>query len=366
MSDQSDQEDKTEEPTEKKLRDAAEKGDVPISREASLLAGLLAMLLVSSLMLRDSAVRVVEVLGRLIEDPGRWTLENGADAAAIVAIPLRAAADFLVPIFVVFIVAGLAISFAQHLPTVSLERIFPDLSRISPTAGLKRRFGRQGFIEFGKGCFKLFAIGFVIFLLLRSEQQTVEATMFVHPAFVPDRILKIFTRLLSGAAIAFLLLTAIDYVHARTSWRQRMRMSRQDIKDEMKQAEGDPLMKAKRRSLALDRARRRMIAAVPRATVVIANPTHYSIALRYVREEGGAPVVVAKGQDLLALKIREIAEQNGITIIENKPLARSMYDHVEIDKAIPPQFYKAVAEVIHYVQTRNVRRSAPKSNTVVP
>jgi flagellar biosynthetic protein FlhB len=130
-------------------------------------------------------------------------------------------------------------------------------------------------------------------------------------------------------------------------------MSKQEIKNEMKEAEGDPLKKARLRSLALDRRRKSMIAAVPRATLIIANPTHYAIALRYVREEGGAPLVLSKGKDLIALKIREIAEKNLIPIIEDKLLARTMYDSVEVDRPIPPEFYKAVAELIHVLYAKN-------------
>ena len=129
-------------------------------------------------------------------------------------------------------------------------------------------------------------------------------------------------------------------------------MTKQEIKDEHKASEGDPLVKQRMRSLSLDRSRRRMLAAVPRATVIIANPTHYAIALRYVREEGGAPLVVAKGLDLVAIRIREIAEKAGIPVVEDKVLARSMYDVVEVDKMIPAAFYKAVAEVIHYLRSR--------------
>jgi flagellar biosynthetic protein FlhB len=139
-----------------------------------------------------------------------------------------------------------------------------------------------------------------------------------------------------------------------------MRMSRHEIKDELKQMEGDPVVKARLRSLALDRSRKRMIDAVPRATLVIANPTHYAIALRYVREEGGAPMVLAKGQDLIALKIRQIAEANDIPIVEDKALARSMYDNVEVDKMIPVEFYRAVAEVIHLLNTRRAGRAAAR------
>lgn len=359
MSDE-DQDEKTEEPTEKKLRDAAEKGDLPVSREAPLFAGLLATLVVCTLVLRDRAIELADVLARLFDDPGRWALRNGADALLLFHVVGSAAGAFLVPIFIIFIVAGLAISFAQNMPSVVLTRIQPKLSKLSPAAGIKRLFGRQGFVEFAKGSAKLAVVGIIVFLLLRSEKDTLTDALFAEPVGVPDRVLGILIRLLSGVATAFVLLAALDMVWTRVSWRKRMRMSRQDLKEEMKQAEGSPMLKAKRRSLALDRSRRRMIADVPRATVVIANPTHYAIALRYVRHEGGAPIVIAKGQDLLALKIREIAAENQIEIIENKLLARSMYDHVEVSQAIPAQFYKAVAEVIHFVNSRNKPRITQK------
>jgi flagellar biosynthetic protein FlhB len=132
-------------------------------------------------------------------------------------------------------------------------------------------------------------------------------------------------------------------------------MTKQEVKDEMKNIEGDPLIKARMRSLALDRRRRSMLAAVPKATLVIANPTHYAIALRYVREEGGAPRVIAKGADLIALMIRQIAEQHDIPVVEDKALARSMYDAVEVDRMIPPEFYKAVAELVHILYLRDRR-----------
>jgi flagellar biosynthetic protein FlhB len=179
----------------------------------------------------------------------------------------------------------------------------------------------------------------------------------MEPSTLPPLILTMAIHVLSAVCAATIVLVGADLVWVRFRWRSDLRMSRREIKEEMKQIEGDPLVKARRRSLALDRSRRRMIAAVPRATVVIANPTHYSIALRYVREEGGAPVVVAKGQDLIALKIREIAETHAIPIIEDKVLARSMYESVEVDRMIPPQFYRAVAEVIHYLHAKAPRKA---------
>jgi flagellar biosynthesis protein FlhB len=157
--------------------------------------------------------------------------------------------------------------------------------------------------------------------------------------------------------VATLLLVTVDLVWSRMNWRKELRMSRQEVKDEAKQIEGDPMVKARMRSLALDRRRRNMIAAVSRATMVVANPTHYAVALRYVREEGGAPHVLAKGKDYLALRIRAAAEENNIPVIEDKALARSMYDSVEVDRMIPPEFYRAIAELIHTLQRRERRRA---------
>jgi flagellar biosynthetic protein FlhB len=163
------------------------------------------------------------------------------------------------------------------------------------------------------------------------------------------------SRLVATVAVATIILVAADVVWSRVSWQRELRMTRQEVKDELKQADGDPIVKARLRSLARDRLRKRMIAAVPRATLVIANPTHFAVALRYVREEGGAPLVIAKGQDLIALKIREIAAAHGIPVIEDKGLARSLYKAVEVDKMIPAEFYKAVAEIVFYVLGRQAR-----------
>jgi flagellar biosynthetic protein FlhB len=165
-------------------------------------------------------------------------------------------------------------------------------------------------------------------------------------------------RLFLAVIGATILLVAVDLVWSRVFWRRELRMTRQEVKDEQKQSDGDPIIKARMRSLARDRARKRMIARVPRATVVIANPTHYAIALRYVRSENRAPLVVAKGLDLIALKIRSIAEEHGIPVVEDKLLARSLYDKVEVDQLIPPEFYRAVANVILYLMSRG-RQSQP-------
>jgi flagellar biosynthesis protein FlhB len=366
MSEGSDDDDsKTFEPTEKKIQQAIESGDLPVSREAALLGALCATLMVCSLTLRDGAARLADTLAHLLEDPARWRLNTGADAGELIGVLVGAAADLVAPIFLIFVVAGLAVSFAQNAPSVVLDRIMPKFSKISPAAGISKLISKNGAIEFLKSLFKLLIMGLVAGLILQSERASVADMLYVSPSAVPDRILTLLVKLLSGVTAAFFLVAVADYGWTKMKWRKRMMMTRQEVKDEHKQNEGDPMVKAKRRSLALDRRRRRMMADVPRATLVIANPTHFSIALRYKREEGGAPIVIAKGQDLLALKIREIATEHGISVVENKPLARSMYDLVEVGELIPPEFYKAVAEVIHYIQSRDSRRATSPVSTVM-
>jgi flagellar biosynthetic protein FlhB len=208
-------------------------------------------------------------------------------------------------------------------------------------------------VEFLKSLFKFSAIAFICLLLLKSEQQKVINAMFSDPTLVPELMLTMAMRLVSAISIATIVLVAADLIWARFKWHTDLKMTQQEVKDEYKQMEGDPMVKARMRSITQDRSRRRMLAAVPRASFVIANPTHYAIALRYERNEASAPIVVAKGKDLIALKIREIAEQSGVPVIEDKPLARSMYVNVEVDRMIPPDFYKAVAEILFFILTRS-------------
>ena len=355
-------EDKTEEGSEKKKLDAIEKGNVPFSREASVFLSLGSMLVISSMMLTNGIRPLAGTLTRLFANPTRDPFSTTADTVAIFNVAESAAATFLWPLLLLLASAGLIAGMSQGLPRLVLERITPKWSKLSPAAGLKRLLGRDGQVEFLKNLFKFALVSAIVGLILRGQAETLIGTLFYEPSQLGPLMLSLVARLLAGSLVAYVLLAGGDLVWTRIKWRRDMRMTRQEMKDEMKQSEGDPLLKAKRRSLALDRRRRRMMAAVPRATLVIANPTHYAIALRYVREEGGAPVVLAKGQDLIALKIREIAEGAGIPVIEDKALARSMYDHVEVSQLIPAEFYKAVAELIHFLQARgSARRPAAKA-----
>lgn len=352
MADTPDQDSKTEEPTEKKIRDSLEQGRIPVSREAPIFASMLALLVIFSFLTVDNARRLVTTLKRPLEDPSEFPLTNGTDVILLAGAIGVDVAGFLLPIVIVLAIAGLAAAFMQNAPHVALDRIQPSLSRLSIMQNWRKIFSVQGQTEFLKAVFKFIAVSVIMMMILRAAEASTVNAMFGDPSAVPELILTIALRLVSAISIATIVLVALDLVWTRIFWRKDLRMTRQEIKDEYKQVEGDPLVKARLRSIARDRSRRRMLAAVPRASMVIANPTHYAVALKYVRGEDSVPVVLAKGKDLIALKIREIAEEHDIPIITDKPLARSLYDGVEIDRMIPPEFYRAVAEIIYFLYSR--------------
>ena len=359
MSDAPDKESKTEEATEKKIRDSIEKGRIPYSREAATLATMLAILISVFFLLSDNVVRLRFSLESFIDHPGDFMISNGAEASTILLVVSLEAAKVVIPIVLVLAIAGVAASLLQNQPSFVTDRIEPKLERISLAKGWTRIFGIQGQVEFLKSLFKLSIVAFSGYIALGSSYRDFFNVLFMEPAAVPSLMQGLSIKFLSAIVTATLVLVAADLAWSRFSWRKELRMTKQEVKDEHKQMEGDPLVRMRLRSLQRDRSRRRMMQAVPRATLIVANPTHYSVALRYVREEGGAPVVVAKGKDLIALKIRFIAEQNGIPIYEDRALARSLYASVEVDKMIPPEFYKAVAGVILFLAQKGKQARKP-------
>jgi flagellar biosynthetic protein FlhB len=349
-----DKESKTENPTAKKMTDAAEKGNVASSREVGLFASMLAIFVYLIFFLPERMGRMAEVLRDLFEKPDQWSIDTGPDAIALFSRLGWEVGNLLLPAIVMFFAFGISASLAQHLPAPVLERIRPQLSRISPAKGWNRIFSLPGVIEFGKSLIKVVVVGFIVFLVMRSEFFGALDSMFSDPLTLFARIATAVKKVMAVVLLATGVVAIADFFWTRHYWFTNLKMTRQEVKDEFKQSQGDPIVKSRQRSIARDRARRRMMKAVPRATLVIANPTHFAVALRYVREESDAPIVIAKGQDLIALKIREIAEEHGIPVFEDPPLARSMFAQVSLDSVIPSVFYKAVAELIHRVYAAQV------------
>jgi flagellar biosynthetic protein FlhB len=352
MSEETDKDSQTENATEKKLNDSMERGDVPMSREVALVASLGCILVAMIFLLRDGTQRLVGALILFLDDSGGLRLGRSDDVMALLRVVIGEILSFLTPILALLIVGGLVASMAQNAPRFVLERIQPDLGRLSLIKGFSRTFGLKGLTEFLKSLLKLVAVGAIVGLVLSGERVSLVNSMFMDIGDLPGLILGVAIKIISAVVVATFVIAAADVVWARIHWLRDHRMSRHEIKEEIRQMEGDRLLKARLRSIRLDRSRKRMLAGVPKATMVIVNPTHYAVALRYVRSEGGVPMVVAKGQDLIALKIREIAEQNGIPLIEDKALARSLYQVVQVDSMIPPEFYRTIAEIIHLIQTK--------------
>lgn len=349
MAESADKESKTEEATEKKVRDSIEKGQIPFSKELPVLASFGAILAFSLFFAHSAAMDLSGFLSIFLEQPDAWPLETERDAVALFRVILIEIARAFGTILVLLMVTGIAASALQNMPRFVADRVAPKFSRISLAQGWKRLFGQQGWVEFAKSLAKLtFASCFVVFALSDVHVRMLSG-MITNPSEFGVVIEDMLSDLLFAMIFVMILIAAVDFIWSRFHWRQDLRMTRQEVKDEMKQSEGDPIVKMRIRSVARDRARRRMISAVPTATLVIANPTHFAIALRYKRDEDAAPVVVAKGQDLIALRIREMAEANGIPVFEDVALARSMYDQVSVDSLIPPQFYQAVAELVRVV-----------------
>jgi flagellar biosynthesis protein FlhB len=347
MSDEKDSSDKTEDPTQKRLDDAHEKGDVAKSQEVNTWFMLAGATLVLSSFHGSIGGGILAPLRNLVANS--WMIRtDGAGLMALAqSLGYAVIAALGVP-FLMFVIAAIAGNMIQHRLVWSGESLKPKFNKVSPGAGFKRIFGKQGVANFVKGLFKVIALGAVMTAVLWPERYRLESMV----RFDVSSIMVVTTSLtlqLMGAVVAMLAVVAIgDFFFQYRTWFERQKMSLQDMKMEYKQSEGDPHIKGKLRQLRQQRMKKRMMAAVPQASVIITNPTHYAVALRYERGMP-APICVAKGIDTLALKIREIAGKHDIPIVENVPLARALHATVEVDDEIPVEHYHAVAEIIGYV-----------------
>jgi flagellar biosynthesis protein FlhB len=344
MADQAEDDDRTEEPTQRKLDEAIKKGDVAKSQEINTLFVLggftLAVMILSGYITQSLTFSLRGFLMNAHQVP--------SSPAAYLAVGQKA-------IWAAIVAAGLPMLFAvigglmggglQHRPLWTFDPLTPKFSRISPMAGAKRLFGKEAWVQFVKGLVKILIVGTVATTVLWKEHDHLESFARMEPGAMLGALLTLALKLLGGVLAIYAFLAIGDAVYQRMAWMKRQRMSKQELKDEYKNTEGNPEIKAKLKQMRAAKAKSRMMAAVPTATVVITNPTHYAVALKYERGMA-APVCVAKGVDAIALKIRAVATEHRVSIVENPPLARALHATVEIDQEIPVEHYKAVAEVI--------------------
>jgi flagellar biosynthetic protein FlhB len=337
----------TQDPTQKRLDEAIKRGDVARSIEVNtwfmIAGGTLVLMIFSAPMAQSLGTAFRGILANSYQVPtdpealGHFAQGVALKVIAVLGIP-----------FLLLALAALGGSMVQHRILFSVEPIIPRLSKISPAAGFGRLFSKEALANFAKGLVKLTVFGSVIFALLWPQQQKLRGLIAVDPAAILPFTQSLTMQMLGAVVAVLAVVAAADYFFQYRQWYDRQRMTVQEMKEEFRQAEGDPMIKGKIRQLRQARARKRMMAAVPKASIVITNPTHYAIALQYERGMN-APVCVAKGVDLIARRIREVAEAHGIPVVENPPLARALHATVEIDQEIPPEHYRAVAEIIGYL-----------------
>jgi flagellar biosynthetic protein FlhB len=355
---ETDQSQKTEEPTQKKLEDAHREGQVPKSQEVRHWFMMAGMALAMSLFAADGTRRLASILSGVLEHSGRFAAGDGEALRGFAANLMEEVFFILGMPFLVLVIAAVAGNMIQHRPVWSTEKLKPDFAKISPMAGAKRLFSMQSLAEFLKSLLKLAVVGAVVFGLVWPERSRLAGLVTYDVSDILLLVLTLTLRMLGGVVAAMTIVAGADFLFQRLQFRKQQRMSRQEVRDEYRQMEGDPAVKGKLRQLRLERSRKRMMAAVPDATVVITNPTHYAVALKYETGKMPAPVLVAKGVDAVAFRIREKAQEHEIPIVENPPLARALYASVELDEAVPPEHYKAVAEVIGFVL--KLSRKRPK------
>lgn len=348
MADDQDKSQQTEEPTAKRLEQAREAGDIVKSTEVSAFLLLAGGTLAIAMFGKYAAEGLARSLIAFLEQPDAMSVD-GAGLAAMMGLLLPKLAMTVAPFFVVMIAAGLAGHLLQSRPSFSIDRITMDFSKLSPLAGLQRMFGPEGWMNLLKGLMKIAVVGMAIWTQLWPERGGLESILDQSTAQVVGDMSHLLFKVLMAALAALGVIAGLDYFWQRMRWLSRNRMSKQEVKEEYRQNEGDPTIKAKIRQLRHERAKKRMMAKVPEATVVIMNPTHYAVALKYESGKMVAPICVAKGVDALALRIRAVAEENDVPVVENPPLARALHAAIEIDEPVPAEHFKAVAQVIGYV-----------------
>jgi flagellar biosynthetic protein FlhB len=256
---------------------------------------------------------------------------------------------------VIALFAAFGAGYLQFGLILSSEGLMPSLEKISPLAGLKRIFSMRSLSDFLKGLLKIVLVGAIVYAVITPSVGELHRLIGMEVIQLLGVITGLLNRLLFTVFAAMVVITLLDVMYQRYEHIKKLRMSRQEIKDEMRESEGDPIVKGRLRQLRMERARKRMMAEVPKADVVVTNPTHYAVALKYDAQMA-SPKVVAKGVDQVAQKIREIAAENDVPVVENPPLARGLYAAVDLDQEITPEFYKAVAEVIGYIYRMKRRK----------
>ncbi len=345
---------KTEPATQKKLSDARKKGQVAKSREIANAFGLLALFLLIKFWAGKMGTQFLEIFSLTYNRiPEIVTFWNGylpyQDMRVMLQNMILRIMVVLAPVFIVSFVVAFVSDIWQVKWKVASEAMKPKLSKLNPISGFKRIFSVNSVVELIKSLAKIILIGYICYSYVMDNKEDLfvlyDFPLMQAVQLVAEMVVDLGIRI----SLVYMVLAFADYAYQKFKFNKDMMMTKQEVKDEYKQSEGDPKVKGKIRQKMQEVSRRRMMQSLPTADVVITNPTHYAVAIKYDPEEADAPIVLAKGADYLATKIKEVAKENKIEIVENKPLARMLYANVDVGKAVPPELYQAVAEVLAFV-----------------
>lgn len=355
MAEAPDQHQRTEEPTPKRLEDALKKGDAPKSQEivATIMIGAAGFALAMSV--GPAATSLTAAGAAFLDHPHQFAVDGDSLQRLFLAVSTKTGIA-LAGLALLFVAAALLANIGQALPVIAPDKIKPKLERLSPAEGAKRLFGTVALVNFAKGVGKIVIIGAILVFSLWPDRDRLVGLPNAEAGVILEIAAREVVKLISTAVAAMAVIAALDYAWSRHEWKKRLRMTKEEVRREMRESEGDPQIKGRQRQQREARARRRMMAAVKDATVLIMNPTHYAVALKYDASANAAPLCVAKGLDDLALRLRARAEESHVPVIENPPLARALYAAVEIDEEIPVDHYEAVAKVIGFVMGKTAAR----------
>ena len=345
---------KTEPATAKKLRDARREGQVAKSREVSNAAMLLSLFVFLSLVVGYYGSSFLNIFAMVYNRIPEWTVMHGGEMPlATIYAALRDIVFNFLSIVQPALIIGFVVPFIANLVQVkwspTTKPMQPKFSKLNPLNGIKRIFSLNSLMELLKSILKIAIIGFVVYLYIRKEQNRFLIILEMPVMDALKQLLSVIVTIGIRISAVYVVLAAADYIYQKWKFSEDMKMTKQEVKDEYKNMEGDPQIKSQQKARMLQASRRRMMSRLPEADVVITNPTHYAVAIKYDPDLYDAPFVVAKGSDYLAARIKEIAAENHIEIVENKPLARMLYANVEVDQIVPPELYQAVAEVLAFV-----------------
>ena len=352
--------DKTEKATPKKRRDERKKGNVFKSQDAVAVASLLGTFVTLWALTGMFADELAKFMALCLTTVGEESREVGSLSGELAVQGLVSVAKTVGPVAAVAILASVAATFAQTRFLFSTESLKPKFSRLNPLEGIKRLFSLKSIIETLKNLIKIVILLVIVFMSIRDMFLESSNYLYTDIGAAVAHLVEVAWGMVVRISIAFVAVAAMDFFYQWWDYERQMKMTKQEVKEEYKQMEGDPQVKGKIKEIQRRRAQQRMMQQVPGADVVIRNPTHFAVALRYKPEEDDAPIVLAKGQDNVALKIVEIAEQNNVAVIENVPLARALYAETELNQFIPPSLYEPVAEVLVYIFKLNSNKQIVK------